>query len=45
MAVICESWLGSLDSFLNSLSEEALGRRQPGDLSWLQGPPVFNSQE
>lgn len=21
--------------------EEALGLRQPGDLSWLQGPPVF----
>lgn len=45
MAVICESWLGSPDSFLCSLSEEVLGLGQPHDLSWLPGPPVFDSQE
>lgn len=45
MAVICESWLVSLDRSLYSLSEEVLGHRQPDDLSWLQGPPVFDSQE
>lgn len=45
MAVICESWLGSLDSCLSSLSEEVLGHRQPDEPSWLRGPPVFDSQE
>lgn len=45
MAIICESWLESPDSFLYSLSEEVLGRRQPHDLSWLPGRPVFDSQE
>lgn len=45
MAVICESWLVSPDSFLCSLSEEVLGLGQPHDLSWLPGPPVFDSQE
>lgn len=45
MAVICESWLGSLDGFLSSLSEAALGHGQPGDLSWLRAARDFDSQD
>ena len=32
------------DKSICRLGEEMLAQRQPGDLSWLQGPPAFDSQ-